>query len=165
MHCILQVKASVADAPHAKPLELKGGNISFQNVHFGFVLPLTFLVLFSQSFCMMVYVYWVKQQSYHVPGRLSLLSSLLRLPSYESLWTQWKIMYFFLNMYGVCICVADIWRTGPFWMGLHLMFQQERVWLLWALVGVVIFPWHLLLLSCWSLSISWFLLKVMLFVF
>lgn len=160
MHCVLQVKANVADAPHAKPLELKGGNISFQNVHFGFVLSLTFLVLFSQPFCKMVYVYWVKKQSYHVPGRLSLPSSLLWL----SLWKQWKIVYF-LNMYGVRICVADIWQTGPFWMGLHLMFQQERAWLLWALVGVVIFPWHLLLLSCWSLFISWYLLMVMLFVF
>jgi len=34
---VVQVKPNVADEPHAKPLELKGGRISFENVHFGCV--------------------------------------------------------------------------------------------------------------------------------
>lgn len=37
MFSLLEVKATVADAPHAKPLELKGGSISFENVHFGYL--------------------------------------------------------------------------------------------------------------------------------
>lgn len=32
-----QVKPNVADEPHAKPLQLTGGSISFENVHFGCV--------------------------------------------------------------------------------------------------------------------------------
>ncbi|KAG0585767.1 hypothetical protein M758_2G035900 [Ceratodon purpureus] len=37
MFSLLEVKASVADEPHAKPLDLKGGSISFENVHFGYL--------------------------------------------------------------------------------------------------------------------------------
>ncbi|XP_024393647.1 ABC transporter B family member 25, mitochondrial isoform X2 [Physcomitrium patens] len=37
MFSLLEVKASVADGPYAKPLQLKGGTISFDNVHFGYL--------------------------------------------------------------------------------------------------------------------------------
>jgi ATP-binding cassette subfamily B (MDR/TAP) protein 7 len=33
----LQEKPKIKDLPHAKPLELKGGSISFENVHFGYL--------------------------------------------------------------------------------------------------------------------------------
>lgn len=43
MFSLLEVKASVADGPHAKPLQLKGGSISFDNVHFGYLTDRTIL--------------------------------------------------------------------------------------------------------------------------
>ena len=35
----------MADEPHAKPLDLKGGSISFENVHFGCVPLLSHIAL------------------------------------------------------------------------------------------------------------------------
>jgi ATP-binding cassette subfamily B (MDR/TAP) protein 7 len=37
MFSLLEEKPKIKDLPHAKPLELKGGSISFENVHFGSV--------------------------------------------------------------------------------------------------------------------------------
>ncbi|BBN06323.1 ATP-binding cassette, subfamily B, heavy metal transporter [Marchantia polymorpha subsp. ruderalis] len=37
MFSLLEVKPSISDSPDAKPLQLHGGNISFDNVHFGYV--------------------------------------------------------------------------------------------------------------------------------
>ncbi|KAG6544792.1 hypothetical protein Mapa_013818 [Marchantia paleacea] len=37
MFSLLEVKPNISDSPDAKPLQLHGGNISFDNVHFGYV--------------------------------------------------------------------------------------------------------------------------------
>ncbi|CAK9197159.1 unnamed protein product [Sphagnum troendelagicum] len=37
MFSLLEEKPEIKDLPHAKPLELKGGSISFENVHFGYL--------------------------------------------------------------------------------------------------------------------------------
>jgi ATP-binding cassette subfamily B (MDR/TAP) protein 7 len=37
MFSLLEEKPKIKDLPHAKPLELKGGSISFEDVHFGYL--------------------------------------------------------------------------------------------------------------------------------